>query len=133
MKGILKAIGCCLLILLATTCIASCTGSDDDSKQDKVVSVKIEIQPEACAVYGLFDDQRTSPLPGMTMKEEGWSQWENHEQTTISGFTFEEGYCYQLLVRKTILANPPADGSAWTYQLIEVLSKTKAASDSTGK
>lgn len=41
----------------------------------------------------------------------------------IRGFQYEKGYEYKLLVEKTILANPPADGSNVQYRLIEILSK----------
>ena len=37
------------------------------------------------------------------------------------GFTYEKGHRYKLRAKKTILANPPADGSAWMYELVEVL------------
>lgn len=45
----------------------------------------------------------------------------------IEGFTFEEGYRYELKVRTEAVANPPADGSATRTILVEVVSKTAAA------
>lgn len=41
---------------------------------------------------------------------------------TIEGFTYERGHEYYLSVRKTILANPPADSPNCTYSLIKILS-----------
>lgn len=43
---------------------------------------------------------------------------------TIAGFTFEQGYEYELLVSRERRANVPADASAFTYTLIEEVSKT---------
>ena len=44
----------------------------------------------------------------------------------IEGFTFEEGYDYELQVAVTDVENPPADGSALKYTLLEEVSKTPA-------
>jgi heat shock protein HslJ len=46
----------------------------------------------------------------------------------IEGFTFEPGFEYELLVSVTPVENPPADGSSLKYSLVEVKSKTAAAS-----
>lgn len=43
---------------------------------------------------------------------------------TIQGFTFEQGYEYELLVSRERRTNVPADASAFTYTLIEEVSKT---------
>jgi heat shock protein HslJ len=45
----------------------------------------------------------------------------------IQGFEYEPGYVYQLTVRVEPIANPPADASAYSYTLVEVISKTPAA------
>lgn len=39
----------------------------------------------------------------------------------IEGFTYERGHEYYLLVKRTILANPPADASDRTYSLVRIL------------
>lgn len=44
----------------------------------------------------------------------------------IEGFDFEEGYEYELRVQTEPIENPPADGSAIRWTLIEVVSKTEA-------
>jgi hypothetical protein len=44
----------------------------------------------------------------------------------IEGFTFEDGFEYELVVSKTEILNPPADGSSVAYELIEVVSKTNS-------
>ncbi len=41
----------------------------------------------------------------------------------IVGFTYEAGYEYVLRVRKDVIENPPADGSSFSYNLVEIVSK----------
>lgn len=43
---------------------------------------------------------------------------------TIEGFEFVEGSEYEIIVRIEPVANPPADGSAYTYTLVEVVDET---------
>lgn len=42
----------------------------------------------------------------------------------IEGFTWEPGYEYRLRVVRLVVSNPPADGSAFRYVLMQVLSRT---------
>ena len=49
----------------------------------------------------------------------------------IQGFEFEPGYEYELLVEKTTIPNPPADASSLQYSLVEIVSKTPAATTAT--
>ncbi len=44
----------------------------------------------------------------------------------IKGFDFEEGYHYELRVRKTNVENAPADGSSIAFELVELVDKTPA-------
>ena len=43
----------------------------------------------------------------------------------IEGFTYEWGFTYELRVRETRIANPPADGPSVRTELIELVSKEK--------
>jgi hypothetical protein len=45
----------------------------------------------------------------------------------IAGFQYEPSYVYELRVEVTTIPNPPADGSAVRYRLLEVISKRKPA------
>jgi hypothetical protein len=45
----------------------------------------------------------------------------------IRGFEHEPGYEYVITVRVEPVANPPADASAYSYTLVEVISKTPVA------
>jgi len=45
----------------------------------------------------------------------------------IEGFNYEPGYEYQIRVKVTPVANPPADAPAYRYSLVDVVSKTPSA------
>lgn len=49
----------------------------------------------------------------------------------IEGFDYEPGYEYELTVERTTVPNPPADASAFQWTLVEVVSKTPAATTAT--
>ncbi len=108
--------------LLGITCLSSCLNNDDDV--DVVKNIIMEVDSHPCEVYP-FGWDITTPIPGMKIKEENSKEWQNEPQSAIDGFTFEPGYFYTLKVKKTILANPPADSGNVRYQLIEVLKKEK--------
>ena len=91
---------------------------------DVVKNIIVEVDSHPCNVYPFGWDIST-PIPGMKIKEENSKEWQNESQYAIEGFTFEPGYFYTLKVKKTILANPPADSGNVRYQLIEVLKKEK--------
>lgn len=57
----------------------------------------------------------------LVMSEDNPGVWEPLAFGRIEGFTYEGGHEYYLSVKRTILANPPADGSDRTYSLIRVL------------
>ena len=111
--------------LLGITCLSSCLNDDDDV--DIVKNIIMNVDSEPCEVYP-FGWEITSPAPGMKIKEENSKEWQNESQYAIEGFTFEPGYFYTLKVKKTILANPPADSGNVRYQLIEILKKEKDSS-----
>lgn len=46
--------------------------------------------------------------------------------SSIAGFDYEPSYVYELRVEATPVANAPADASAVSYRLLEVVSKRKA-------
>jgi hypothetical protein len=56
----------------------------------------------------------------------GTENWENfYFYDSIEGFTYEPGFVYGLIVKKTEVQNPPADGSSIRYELVKIVSKEK--------
>lgn len=110
-----------IAVLVAS--IAGLSSCDDDTVlRDVVKEVTILVSEKTDISYQLFDDNKENPIECMLIMENGVDQtWKKMWFSQIAGFTYEKGHRYKLRVRKTILANPPADGSAWKYELIEVL------------
>ena len=109
-----------LLLFLSALCFAGCLNNDDS--QDKVETIKMFVSAEMSMYqpWGASD-----PIECMLVKEEKENDYKTLDFLGITEFEYEEGYEYKLLVEKTTLANPPADGSSIRYQLIEILSKDK--------
>ena len=109
------------LVLAIAVVVASC--SVDDGEQGDVVKViSMSVSENTGITYDLFDTNAEFPIECMLVKEEGGDgQWKSLVFGAIEGFTYEKGHAYELKVRKTILANPPADGSNCRYKLIEIL------------
>lgn len=67
-------------------------------------------------------------LPYFWVKRNGKSTWEKAE-AFVKGFEHEPGYEYEIVVKATVIPNPPADASARKYSLVRVISKEKKTSD----
>ena len=108
-------------VALVVFVVAGCS-ADDDEKGDIVKVISMSVSEKTGITYDLFDTNAEYPIECMLVKEEGENgQWQNLMFGAIEGFTYEKGHAYELKVRKTILANPPADGSNCRYKLIEIL------------
>ena len=93
-----------------------------DDEQDAVKEIKMSISSETGVMYALFDEKREYPIECMlVMSEDNPGVWEPLGFNSIEGFTYERGHEYYLSVKRTILANPPADASDRTYSLIRIL------------
>ena len=79
--------------------------------------------------YCSSDDDNEVPdnnyVEGMLIKENGAANWECVSFMEITGFTYERGNEYELLVKKTTLANPPQDSGNVRYELIRIVSQKK--------
>lgn len=107
-------------ILLLFLCAINLVSCDDEDLHDKVTQVKMFVSGEK----GMYQPLGApAPIDCMLVKEEGEDEYRPLGFSGIAGFEYEKGYMYELLLKKTVLANPPADGSNVTYELIEVLSK----------
>ena len=80
--------------LLSAAFLAS--ACSDDGPKDSVKEIRMQVSAETGVMYAWGDD-------------------------SIEGFTYVRGHEYYLSVRRTILANPPADASDRTYSLIRIL------------
>lgn len=65
------------------------------------------------------------PMKCLQVKESKDDNW-TYFYSAIDGFSYESGYEYELLIKKTKVSDPvPADASSIQYHLIKVLKKTK--------
>ena len=120
MKTIKLFFSTLLVVIISAIGMVSC--NDDDELKYKVVEVTMSVSENTDIMYSLFDDNKENPVECMLVMEDGVNQtWGKMGLYDIEGFTYEKGHRYKLKVKKTILANPPADGLAWKYELVEVL------------
>ena len=106
--------------MLAAFSLASC--SSDNDNEDNVEQVTVYVSAETGTYTPLFSDE---PVEGMLIQEKGNTRWSCVHFATITGFTYEKGKEYELLVKKTTLANPPQDSSNIKYELISIVSQRK--------
>jgi hypothetical protein len=104
--------------------LVSCISDDDN--EDKVEQVTIYVSAETEVYYDMWlDPERENPIVGMQIQEKGDKRWRCVSFYTIKGFTYEKGNEYELLVKKTTLANPPQDDVNVRYELISIVSQRK--------
>ena len=109
---------------LAAFSLASCSSNDDTT--DKVEQVTIYVSAETGVYYDMWNDsERENPIMGMQIMEKGANSWRTVSLYTITGFTYVKGNEYELLVKKTTLANPPQDDDNVRYELIRIVSQKK--------
>ncbi|TKD08934.1 DUF4377 domain-containing protein [Polyangium fumosum] len=58
------------------------------------------------------------------VREADNKEWERF-YGRIEGFPYEEGYAYELRVKREPVANPPADASSVKTRLVKIVSKKK--------
>ena len=120
MKTIKSFFSTLLVVIISAIGMVSC--NDDDELKDKVIEVTMSVSENTDIMYFLFDHNKENPIECMLVMEDGVDQtWRKMSFSEIEGFTYEKGHRYKLRAKKTILANPPADGSAWKYELVDVL------------
>ena len=106
-----------LFLLLAVFAISSCS-SDDDEKKDSVKEITIYVSSETGESYGF----NSTPEECMLVKFDNPNgKWEHLGLYRIEGFTYVKGHEYELRVKMTTLANPPADGYSRKYLLVKIV------------
>ena len=106
-----------LFLLLAVFAISSCS-SDDDEKKDSVKEITIYVSSETGESYGF----NSTPEECMLVKFDNPNgEWDHLGLYRIEGFTYVKGHEYELRVKMTTLANPPADGYSHKYLLVKIV------------
>lgn len=106
-----------LFLLLAVFAISSCS-SDDDEKKDSVKEITIYVSSETGESYGF----NSTPEECMLVKFDNPNgEWEHLGLYRIEGFTYVKGHEFELRVKMTTLANPPADGYSHRYLLVKIV------------
>lgn len=109
-------------VMLAVFSLVSC--SSDSDNEDIVEQITVYVSAETGVYYDIWlDPERENPIIGMQIEEKGENRWRTVGLYTIMGFTYEKGNEYELLVKKTMLANPPQDSSNISYELISIVSQ----------
>ena len=106
-----------LFLLLAVFAISSCS-SDDDEKKYSVKEITIYVSSETGESYGF----NSTPEECMLVKFDNPNgEWKHLGLYRIEGFTYVKGHEYELRVKMTTLANPPADGYSHKYLLVKIV------------
>ena len=111
-------------LLVSILGLVSCKSDYDN--EDKVEQVTIFVSAETGVYYDMWlDPERENPIVGMQIQEKGSNRWYCVGFYTIKGFSYKKGNEYELLVKKTTLANPPQDDVNVRYELICIVSHNK--------
>ena len=106
-----------LFLLLAVFAISSCS-SDDDEIKDSVKEITICVSSETGESYGF----NSTPEECMLVKFDNPNgEWEHLSLYRIEGFTYVKGHEYELRIKMTTLASPPADGYSHKYLLVKIV------------
>ena len=96
-------------------------GCDKETSLDDTYA-DILLYVSETTVWETIGSGGTPAVEYMQVKEKHSAEWQRLAMGSIKGFDYVHGHAYELEVRKTILANPPADASNTTYTLLEVIS-----------
>ena len=111
-----------IIIALLATLLGLVSCSRDNVIEDKVEQVTVYVSAETGLFYNV---PNTTPEEGMRILIEGEDHYICVAFNTIAGFNYEKGNEYELLVKKTTLANPPKDSGSTRYELIRIVSQRK--------
>lgn len=108
------------IVVIACLFMVGC--SSDNGPKDKTKDIIMSVSEEPGVMYDIFDYEGKYPIPCLRVMDEDFpGEWRNLSMSAIEGFDYEIGHMYTLKVRRTILANPPADASSYTYRLLAIL------------
>jgi hypothetical protein len=117
-SGVLSGLLCTALITMV-----ACT----PPPLDEPMGSQEQVDPEGEVVTLYVGPERVdcvgvAPQRCLLVRETAETDY-SYFYSTIEGFDYEPGYEYELLVEKTPVENPPADGSSIRWMLIEVVEK----------
>lgn len=98
-------------------------GCDKDAPLDDTYS-DIILYVSETTVWETTGSSDAPSVEYMQIREIHNQEWQRLAMGSIKNFDYVHGHTYELEVRKTTLANPPADGSNTTYTLLKVISDT---------
>lgn len=116
-----------LVGLLLAGCMAVQPSAEDAAQPDASApaaageTVTMFVNSERVACTGV------APMMCLQVRESEDADWQFF-YSGIDGFFFVPGYVYELVVLKTPVESPPADGSSIAWTLVEIVSKTPAYS-----
>ena len=107
-----------LMVCMVFISLSSCL-DDDEPKKDVTNEISMTISSETGMMYPWGSEV---PIECMLMKsDDNPDRWKQLAMGEIKGFTYQKGHEYELRVLRTILGNPPMDGSDCTYSLVSIL------------
>jgi hypothetical protein len=112
--------------LLALTALLACAACGDGSRVGPDQGLKT-LYVDAV----LADCVGVAPQKCLRVREDPAAAW-TLLYDPIVGFAYEEGYMYELRIREEHVPNPPADASSTRRVLVEVVSRTPAATTEGG-
>ena len=107
------------IVLCLFTCIffISCSNNDDSAIEE----VLFRINSYTVDCEGVQIGKCLLVQEGDKIGADDWEYF--YFENSIEGFTFESGFIYEIMVRKTTIENPPADGSNVSYSFVRLISK----------
>jgi len=110
------------IVLISIISIGILSGCLKDEKKDRVETVTMLVAAKTTVTYDWGDYNREHPIECLNATV--GSDTFPLSFSGIEGFTYQKEHEYELRVSRTTLANPPADGSIWTFKLIKIISDT---------
>lgn len=93
------------------------SGCSNDEPKDSVKEIAMSVSAQTVIMHSL-SNYRVCML---VMSEDDPGQWKALDINAIEGFKYEKGHEYELRVKRTILADPPMDGSNIRCSLVQIL------------
>ncbi|PIE50557.1 MAG: hypothetical protein CSA38_02875 [Flavobacteriales bacterium] len=127
-------------VLTSLFLLSACNTTKKEINNTKTVTIENKTEKESNTAeesvfqYGMFvasekvDCQGVAPQKCFMVRASWETTW-TVLYGEIEGFDYQPGYEYHLEVKRTTLNNPPADGSAYHYELVRIINKEKKKSD----